>query len=48
VVLLLDASKLGGRGLATAVEWAQISTLVTDLDPSDKRLDPYRSLVKVL
>ena len=48
VVLLLDSSKLGARGLATAVEWSQISTLVTDLDPDDKRLDGYRGLVKVL
>lgn len=48
VVLLVDASKLGSRGVATAVTWEQVSTLVTDLEPGDDRLDPYRSLVTVL
>jgi len=48
VVLMVDSSKIGARGLATAVEWSQISTLVTELDPDDRRLDAYRDLVKLL
>lgn len=47
VVLLLDASKLGGRAVARALDWATIDVLVTELDPSDGRLDPYRGLADV-
>ncbi|HUQ40644.1 MAG TPA: DeoR/GlpR family DNA-binding transcription regulator [Acidimicrobiales bacterium] len=45
VVLAVDATKLRVRSLAVGLEWSQIDVLVTDLDPADKRLDPYRSLV---
>jgi DeoR family fructose operon transcriptional repressor len=48
VVLAVDASKLGTRGLARGLSWAQIRLLVTDLDPGHPRLDPYRGLVELL
>jgi DeoR/GlpR family transcriptional regulator of sugar metabolism len=45
VVLAVDASKLGARAVAIGLEWDQVTVMVTDLAPSDKRLDPYRDLV---
>ncbi len=48
VVLAVDGSKLAGRALAVAVEWDQVDLLVTDLDPGDERLAPYRRLAELL
>jgi DeoR family fructose operon transcriptional repressor len=48
VVLAVDSSKLGARAMAVSVGWEGIGTLVTDLDPGDARLDPYREHVAVL
>lgn len=45
VVLAVDGSKLGARGLAVGLEWDVVDLLVTDLEPSDPRLDPFRDLV---
>jgi DeoR family fructose operon transcriptional repressor len=42
VVAAADASKLGQRATARALGPEQVSILVTELDPSDARLDPYR------
>ncbi|MGX5682836.1 DeoR/GlpR family DNA-binding transcription regulator [Schumannella luteola] len=47
-VLLADASKLGQQVLARALDWSAIDVLVTELDPRDDRLDPYRDLVEIL
>ncbi|MBX9471995.1 DeoR/GlpR family DNA-binding transcription regulator [Microcella sp.] len=47
-VVLADSSKLGQQALALALEWNVIDTLVTELDPSDDRLDPFRGLVEIL
>jgi hypothetical protein len=33
--------------MAVAIPWANISLLVTELDPADARLDPFRDLVEV-
>jgi DeoR family fructose operon transcriptional repressor len=44
-VLLVDSSKLGQRALARALDWERISVMVTELDPNDSRLDPYRNRV---
>lgn len=41
-VLCLDATKLGERSTGHALDPDRISTLVTELDPADPRLDPYR------
>jgi DeoR family fructose operon transcriptional repressor len=48
VVLATDHSKLGGRGLAVALDWETIDILVTELDPDDPQLDPYRDLARVI
>ncbi|GGE97894.1 DeoR/GlpR family DNA-binding transcription regulator [Mycetocola zhadangensis] len=44
-VLLVDSSKLGQRALARALNWQHVSLMITELDPTDSRLDPYRELV---
>lgn len=46
-ILLLDASKLGRSSVAHGLDWARIDILVTDLDPRDERLDPYRDLTEL-
>lgn len=48
VVLAVDASKLGGRAPAVGLEWDDIDILVTDLAPSDDRLNPYRELARII
>lgn len=48
IVLAVDAAKLGTRALAPAVGWDRITLLVTDLDPGDERLAPYRARVPIL
>lgn len=48
VVLAVDASKLGLRGVALALEWDRVHVLVTELDPTDGRLEPYRHLAQLL
>jgi DeoR family fructose operon transcriptional repressor len=48
VVVAVDSSRLGQRGMAVSVGWESVDTLVTELDPGDHRLDPYRDHVAVL
>jgi len=48
VILAVDASKLGSRAAAVGLQWDQIDTLVTDLDPTHQALEPYRSLVNII
>ena len=47
VVLAVDASKLGHRAPARAFAWDQVDVLVTELDPTDRRLDPFRDHAKI-
>lgn len=47
VVVAADSSKLGLRAAAHALPPARVSLLVTELDPSDPRLDPYRDLWEI-
>lgn len=47
-VLAADSSKLGRRATAVGLDWGQIDLLVTELDPTDHRLDPYRGLVSLM
>ena len=47
IVLCVDSSKLGQRAVAPAFGLAEISVLVTELDPGDPRLDAYRELVEL-
>ena len=48
VVLAIDHTKLGRAGVARCLPLDTIDILVTDLDPKDERLRPYRGSVKVL
>ncbi|WP_440709136.1 DeoR/GlpR family DNA-binding transcription regulator [Herbiconiux sp. YIM B11900] len=46
-VLLINSAKLGKHAAAVAVPWDRISIVVTELDPSDPRLDELRPLVEL-
>ena len=48
VVLAVDSSKLGGRAVALGVGWEAVDVLVTELDPEDDGLDPYRGLARLV
>lgn len=48
VVLAVDSTKLGRRATAVCLDWDAIDVLVTELDPSDPRLAPYRRLATIL
>ncbi len=47
IILALDHTKLGTRAHARGIPLGEVDLLVTDLDPEDKRLDPYRPNVGV-
>lgn len=46
-VLLIDSSKLAGTAPAHGLDWSRVQMMVTDLDPEDARLDPFRHLTDV-
>jgi DeoR family fructose operon transcriptional repressor len=48
IVLAVDASKLGHRAPARCFDFSRIDMLVTELDPADSRLDPYRDRAEVI
>jgi DeoR family fructose operon transcriptional repressor len=48
IVLAVDASKLASHAPARTFELDQVSTLVTELDPHDPRLDPYREHCRIV
>jgi DeoR family fructose operon transcriptional repressor len=48
VVLAVSASKLGHRAPARGFPLDRVDVLVTELDPADHRLDPYRRHTRVL
>lgn len=48
VVLAVDHTKLDGSAPARGVALSEVDLLVTDLDPADQRLDPYRDHVELL
>lgn len=47
VVLAVDHGKLGTRAQARVFDFDDIDLLVTDLDPTDSRLDPFRDIVDI-
>ena len=47
VVLAADSSKLDARAVAVGLDWDRVDILVTDLEPTDRRLSPYRGIVQV-
>lgn len=46
VVLAVDSSKLAHRAVAVALDWDRIDVIVTELDPRNPRLAPYRKLAR--
>jgi DeoR family fructose operon transcriptional repressor len=48
VVLAVDSSKLSSRAPARTFPVDRLSVLVTELDPADPRLDPYRDRCAIL
>jgi DeoR family fructose operon transcriptional repressor len=48
VVLAVDSSKLDTRSVVRALTLDRIHLLVTELDPLDIRLDPYRNYLEIL
>jgi DeoR family transcriptional regulator, fructose operon transcriptional repressor len=47
IILAVDHSKLGTRAQVRMFPLDEIDLLVTDLDPDDARLDPYRENIKL-
>jgi DeoR family fructose operon transcriptional repressor len=45
LVLAVDSSKLQSRARVRALALDRVDVLVTELDPADARLDPYRAVV---
>ncbi len=48
VVVAIDSSKLGVRSEARALDTDSIDILVTELDPDDAQLDPFREFVEIV
>ncbi len=48
IVLCVDSTKLGDRSLARCFALADITVMITELDPSDPLLDEYRGQVQLL
>lgn len=48
VVVAVDSYKLDTRSAVRGLDLADIDLLVTELDPQNERLDPYRELVELL
>jgi DeoR family fructose operon transcriptional repressor len=48
VVLAVDSSKLGHRSVAVALGWDEIDVLVTELAPSDRRLERFKGLADIV
>ena len=48
IVLAIDRSKLGTRAPARVFDFERVDLLVTDLDPDDPLLEPYRDQVEVI
>lgn len=47
IVLAVDHTKLGSRSQAKLFEVEALDLLITDLDPADERLAPYRGRVEI-
>lgn len=46
-LLCVDSSKLGQWSMGSALTLEEVSVLVTELDPTDARLDAYRPFVEI-
>lgn len=48
LILCIDSSKLGERSISAGFALTETRLLITELDPADARLDPYRDQVELL
>jgi len=48
VVMAVNSAKFETGSAARCLNWDQIDLMVTELEVTDKRLDPYRNLVELL
>lgn len=48
IVLCVDSTKLGELSIARSFGLEEVATMITELDPSDERLDAYRERVALL
>jgi len=48
VVVAVDSTKLQSAALGHSFQWQRVDLLVTELDPIDLRLEPYREVVELL
>lgn len=48
IVIAVDSTKLGQSGSARCFATDRMAVLVTDLDPDDCRLDPYRRICRLI
>lgn len=48
IVVCIDSSKLQRRSVARALEHDDMTILITELDPSDSRLTPFRGVADIL
>jgi DeoR family fructose operon transcriptional repressor len=48
IIVAVDSSKLGQRAPARCLALDRVALLVTELDPDDDRLHPYRRRVELL
>lgn len=47
IVLCVDSAKLGEQSIARGFALDEVTTMITELDPADPRLDPYRGRVEL-
>jgi DeoR family fructose operon transcriptional repressor len=47
IVLCIDSSKLHQEATAASLAWPRVAVLITELSPSDSRLDEFRDLVEL-
>lgn len=47
VVLCVDSSKLGHQSVALGFSFEEIGIMITELDPADPQLQPYRDVVEL-
>lgn len=48
VILAADSSKLTSKAMARSLAISQVDVLVTELDPDDPRLDPFRGDLEII
>lgn len=47
-IVCVDSSKLEQRDIAVCLAWSEVAIMVTELNPADARLAPFRDLVELV